>query len=831
MSKDVFLSKSNIDYCFGILCNELKLYNKNNETKKQIHIILASQMNITYNKYSKQSDKYPSNKFLILLNKKSIKDTIQKIKLLQQKKESTNRSSNIKQPTNDDCFKPNDDVHGLSYAQPIQTNHNPNSFYYDATGNITKGLMDLNNNDNLENSNLEEELNKRSSMYKDMNNVAPMIMNTQQPQFNIQTKRPSQQQQQQQDYGLQDYNQPNYNQQLPNYNQQIPNYMSNEDIIEQLTNIDNETKLKIMNILNSDSNSYNNESSEYKNKGSIKQEIEPLSDFDLNKLIEERENMLKNINSPKSSNNKKSPNNKKTSNNEKTSNNNKSSNNKSSNNKLSNNKLSNNKSNSNKSNNNKSNNNKTDNEEFKKRIDKLDIENMTVEDLILLALDINSKNTKINKNTNEDKQNKKHKKNNKDTTNNKDTRNNKDTKNTETNKDNKNTKTNKDTKNTKINKDDKNNKHNNNNDDKNNIKSSDIIENFDNENNLNNVNNVKKIQNTIIPNIRNRKYVMNVVNFNKFNKLQNENSDDINLKIDNIDLKTDNNDLKTSDLQTDNIDLKTNDLKTNDLKINDLKINNSQSDNIDLETNNTDLKINDYKIINQEFVNNNKKTIQKNVNYNNNKIIYIDSTLFAKPEYYNDYLYILDNTYYVNDIKLLDVKIPIVKPNINNSNNTLTFQIENNIITYKIESKNYSDLELIKCINNIIEDIECIITEKNYIIFKHKEDKLFSLIMNDNSLFKKLGFNRNNYKNKNKYVSDKKFKLNVINTLYLYIPDLFFKKNFAKINLLDYSFVQLENIVNNNINTLSIKYKTNEDFVKEDLFDFNGMPNNITLLI
>jgi hypothetical protein len=211
----------------------------------------------------------------------------------------------------------------------------------------------------------------------------------------------------------------------------------------------------------------------------------------------------------------------------------------------------------------------------------------------------------------------------------------------------------------------------------------------------------------------------------------------------------------------------------------------------------------------------------------------IKSENHAQTFYYNDYMAVLDKSYCnVTGVKITSMDMPKLKFNIDDECNELKFIINNSTTKYNVQNGLYNAANLIQTIRDgimlLCPELDIYIDEKRHVVIKNDSVKEFELIPNTNDILPKLGFTRSSYKKRNMYVSEKKCHITDSAIIYLYMPDLFFKENIAKINLQTGVYEQcatnLEHAITE-LNALIIKFKTNEDFVKETLYDFNGSPH------
>jgi hypothetical protein len=214
----------------------------------------------------------------------------------------------------------------------------------------------------------------------------------------------------------------------------------------------------------------------------------------------------------------------------------------------------------------------------------------------------------------------------------------------------------------------------------------------------------------------------------------------------------------------------------------------------------------------------------------------INSEQHAMPNHYNDYLVVLPEPITnVNKIEITKINVPLVKHNIDTHNNSLKLTIAD--VQHKITIANglYNVDILINTINETLTNqginSQVLKTQEGYIMIKNSE--IFELNSNETgSILRTLGFTRSCYKNRNNYLSNKKCKLSTNNIVYLYLPDIFFKENIATIDLTTGSYVQHKKLINLDIlKTIYVKFKTNEDFDKENLYDFKGAANSLEFKI
>ena len=162
----------------------------------------------------------------------------------------------------------------------------------------------------------------------------------------------------------------------------------------------------------------------------------------------------------------------------------------------------------------------------------------------------------------------------------------------------------------------------------------------------------------------------------------------------------------------------------------------------------------------------------------NNKsenIIIIESNKYTESEGYNDYIVELEDEITCN---MIDIKIDIPLNNINNitnENNQIVIIYENNEIIFELEDNMYNRYEICEYLNEGFSmhnlNIECTFDELYYSI-THKNNKNFTIIQNDNSILRDLGFNKNNYSNKSNYTAEQSLNIGD-NIYYIEFDDIF----------------------------------------------------------
>lgn len=131
-------------------------------------------------------------------------------------------------------------------------------------------------------------------------------------------------------------------------------------------------------------------------------------------------------------------------------------------------------------------------------------------------------------------------------------------------------------------------------------------------------------------------------------------------------------------------------------------------------------------------------------------------------------------------IKIYDFNIPIQKYNINNENNKIFIIHNNNIIKKQIEPNNYDTCDLLKILNETLEEFT-FTWNTDWVVKNNKQEQInkieiryvdllkfdnepdnisnnnetiFTIKNNKNSIFRVLGFTQDIYENNNIYISE-----------------------------------------------------------------------------
>lgn len=199
--------------------------------------------------------------------------------------------------------------------------------------------------------------------------------------------------------------------------------------------------------------------------------------------------------------------------------------------------------------------------------------------------------------------------------------------------------------------------------------------------------------------------------------------------------------------------------KNNINKIDKFLVNDEKKDEDNHETN-------DIAVLDEQ-----NNIISKKSNEKNNTTFTINCETFTEPEYYNDYLIeFKNNIKNVKQIEFYNYTFPNKTFIINSSNNIFEFTYQDKIMVIELDEESYTIDELIKTIQTALNDAHINIKFKKndgYIIISN--NNIFSIINNDKSFLKELGFTEDLYEKRNTYTS--KYKYNTINVYFKNISD------------------------------------------------------------
>uniref|UniRef100_A0A6C0EA11 SAP domain-containing protein n=1 Tax=viral metagenome TaxID=1070528 RepID=A0A6C0EA11_9ZZZZ len=199
---------------------------------------------------------------------------------------------------------------------------------------------------------------------------------------------------------------------------------------------------------------------------------------------------------------------------------------------------------------------------------------------------------------------------------------------------------------------------------------------------------------------------------------------------------------------------------------------------------------------------------------------------------YNDYGFAFKSNGYNNiyknitNLKVTDGNFPKFVPKITSDTTKLCFSIDDEKTILELdEDEDYGLDELINLINDYLTsestNIECKVDNKGRVIFQHKEGKNFDILCDDNSFAKLLGFTKETYTGKSKYVSEESNKFE-IKFIYLYIENITKQEPIAKIDK-DGNIIQMYTIKTpiEKLKSFVIKFKRNITEA-DDLYNFFG---------
>lgn len=220
-----------------------------------------------------------------------------------------------------------------------------------------------------------------------------------------------------------------------------------------------------------------------------------------------------------------------------------------------------------------------------------------------------------------------------------------------------------------------------------------------------------------------------------------------------------------------------------------------------------------------------------------NKIKTIKYTIDAKdvtePAFYNDYMIDLDDValYNVTAIEMVNYKFPNTNPKIDNTHNQFKFVHNDEEKVVELANGNYELDEIVEAIQSVFDqeetNIKIDITSDNKCVIESADRSTFSLINDDASIMKLLGFDKSVYDNSYIHISNGKHKFN--NKIYMYIDNISLTEPFAVIDMnnTQKTFKKKYSSPIPELKELVLKFKPIET-PDDILCEFNNEPHRIT---
>ena len=213
----------------------------------------------------------------------------------------------------------------------------------------------------------------------------------------------------------------------------------------------------------------------------------------------------------------------------------------------------------------------------------------------------------------------------------------------------------------------------------------------------------------------------------------------------------------------------------------------------------------------------------------NNKLE-INANEWTEPKFYNNYQIELKQEFKnIQEFKLVgETDFPLLRPIIDSEHNNICIIQNKNKNNIELdEDDNYKLDEILESINSGLQQNNINITikvDKNkHIVIEGKEK--FDLELKKNSMGIYLGFQNKEYKNKNKYVSEKPH-LFLEQNYFMFIKEISNDKPICKITP-EGKVIQLINKTQNNINKLTIQYRYSQD-INSALVEFYQENHKLT---
>ena len=220
----------------------------------------------------------------------------------------------------------------------------------------------------------------------------------------------------------------------------------------------------------------------------------------------------------------------------------------------------------------------------------------------------------------------------------------------------------------------------------------------------------------------------------------------------------------------------------------------------------------------------NKLDKLKNKNSYNYGNISIISNEITEKECYNDYMIKLSEPIKLKDLNINNIQLPKRNTeNISENNNRLEIEILSNNKIIELESNYYNRNEIITFLNECFEvyslDIKIYMDDlTDRFVFESNKNEKFKLISSENSILPYLGFGKNTYFNKSKYIAENPLDVGD-NIFYLVLENIsnepMFKIDMDSIEPIIEKLIELDEDIQ--IDHLIIKfYKTKNSIIKNN---------------
>jgi hypothetical protein len=223
------------------------------------------------------------------------------------------------------------------------------------------------------------------------------------------------------------------------------------------------------------------------------------------------------------------------------------------------------------------------------------------------------------------------------------------------------------------------------------------------------------------------------------------------------------------------------------------------------------------KVSNNEHIND-----RRNTNQNINSLL-ISSNLVTEKECYNDYMIKLSESIKLSDLNINNIILPKrISENILNNNNKLSIEKNDENKIFELEPNYYNRNEIVDFLNEgFIENLynlKVYINSEDKFVFESTDGEKFKMISSDDCILRYLGFNKNTYLNKIKYIAENSLDVGD-NIFYLVIENISEEPMF-RIDM-DSEFPQIDKLLNFNedieIDHLIIKFnKTKNSLICND---------------
>lgn len=233
----------------------------------------------------------------------------------------------------------------------------------------------------------------------------------------------------------------------------------------------------------------------------------------------------------------------------------------------------------------------------------------------------------------------------------------------------------------------------------------------------------------------------------------------------------------------------------------------------------------------------NGRPVKKSQKIVNKTLIVESDKIEDDPDNYNDYMVDFSSEFggdlnNISDIKIVDMKIPL-SPEIDDSCNMFTITYNGEGYELELEGGKYTIEEILQDFNESLESVECGITvslkNNGKIVLEQENDENFEISCGENSIGKYLGFTKDKYTNKSKYVSDEANTF-ASNPIYMYIKNISKDKPFALIHpsgKFEQQILSFDPPISK-LSCLIIQFKSEISKGDDNLVNFNRKPHTIT---